>query len=212
MMPASCRRVRRPTARWVCDLGRRSSSSLPPPPLPLVVEVSETVSRLRRSSASGAGGSVHGDVWLIGTAHGSRASAQSVRELIEEVKPDVVMVELCAGRAEQMRDGEGGEGDESATSPERKGLVALCSQAFESAGLGGASNVGIGAYGALLQSLGMDSGQDMLAAMETAESMNVPVIYGDRPVQQTLDGLRAAMGWGELLHMMQAASGASGVV
>ena len=35
------------------------------------------------------------EIFLVGTAHVSKRSAQEVREMITLVKPDVVMVELC---------------------------------------------------------------------------------------------------------------------
>lgn len=41
-------------------------------------------------------------IFLVGTAHVSSASAEEVRDVIKQVKPGTVMVELCAGRAEQM--------------------------------------------------------------------------------------------------------------
>lgn len=42
------------------------------------------------------------EIFLVGTAHVSSASAEEVRDVIKQVKPGTVMVELCAGRAEQM--------------------------------------------------------------------------------------------------------------
>ena len=42
-------------------------------------------------------------IFLVGTAHVSRQSAEEVRELIRVVRPSTVMVELCTERAERMR-------------------------------------------------------------------------------------------------------------
>lgn len=42
-------------------------------------------------------------VFLIGTAHVSRNSAEEVRELIRVVRPTAVMVELCESRARRLR-------------------------------------------------------------------------------------------------------------
>ena len=42
-------------------------------------------------------------IFLVGTAHVSRQSAEEVRELIRVVRPSTVMVELCTERAERLR-------------------------------------------------------------------------------------------------------------
>lgn len=42
-------------------------------------------------------------IFLVGTAHVSRSSAEEVRELIRVVQPTTVMVELCEKRAERLR-------------------------------------------------------------------------------------------------------------
>ncbi len=42
-------------------------------------------------------------IFLVGTAHVSRNSAEEVRELIRVVKPTSVMVELCEARARRIR-------------------------------------------------------------------------------------------------------------
>lgn len=44
-------------------------------------------------------------IFLIGTAHVSKQSAELVRETIEKVKPDVVAVELCEQRKQALIDG-----------------------------------------------------------------------------------------------------------
>ena len=38
------------------------------------------------------------EILLVGTAHISKDSAQEVKELIEQEKPDSVCVELCSAR------------------------------------------------------------------------------------------------------------------
>lgn len=43
------------------------------------------------------------EVFVVGTAHVSRQSAQQVRDVIEAAKPDSVVVELCEERAGKLR-------------------------------------------------------------------------------------------------------------
>jgi len=38
-------------------------------------------------------------IYLVGTAHVSKASIEEVKEIMEYVKPEVVVVELCAARS-----------------------------------------------------------------------------------------------------------------
>ena len=42
-------------------------------------------------------------IFLVGTAHVSRDSADEVRELIHVVRPSTIMVELCKKRADKLR-------------------------------------------------------------------------------------------------------------
>jgi len=42
------------------------------------------------------------DIFLIGTAHVSKTSAETVKNFIEEEKPDSVCVELCSSRFQSI--------------------------------------------------------------------------------------------------------------
>ena len=46
---------------------------------------------------------MHMQIYLVGTAHVSKNSADEVRELINIVKPSTIMVELCRKRADKLR-------------------------------------------------------------------------------------------------------------
>ena len=84
--------------------GRRALSAATSP-------VPETMSYLR-DLRSGS------EVYLVGTAHISRKSADEVRSVIRSVKPDVVFVELCRARADAMRAARsGGSGEVTGDSP-----------------------------------------------------------------------------------------------
>lgn len=50
-------------------------------------------------------------IFLVGTAHVSKASAEEVRDMIRLVRPQAVMVELCPPRAAHLRTGPAGEQD-----------------------------------------------------------------------------------------------------
>ena len=44
-------------------------------------------------------------IFLVGTAHVSKASVEEVRSTIRRVRPATVLVELDAGRAQKLRSG-----------------------------------------------------------------------------------------------------------
>jgi pheromone shutdown protein TraB len=48
-------------------------------------------------------------IFLVGTAHVSKASSEEVRDMIRLVKPQSVMVELCQQRAARLRAGGGND-------------------------------------------------------------------------------------------------------
>lgn len=43
-------------------------------------------------------------IYVIGTAHISEKSSSEVREMIQLIQPDAVMLELCATRLKKLRD------------------------------------------------------------------------------------------------------------
>ena len=96
--------------RWVRSFAAGTSST---PPVP------ETMSYLRNLR--------NGDeVYLVGTAHISRKSADEVRNVIRSVRPDTVFLELCDARAAAMRRSMSGNSDEGGIpEPLRQLLSAL---------------------------------------------------------------------------------------
>ena len=66
------------------------------------------------------------EVYLVGTAHISRKSADEVRHVIRSVRPDTVFLELCDARAAAMRRSMSGNSDEGGIpEPLRQLLSAL---------------------------------------------------------------------------------------
>ncbi|HNS66635.1 MAG TPA: TraB domain-containing protein, partial [Mesotoga infera] len=57
--------------------------------------MSETVHRIQLKDK---------EIILIGTAHVSKNSAEEVKQVIEEEKPDSVAIELCNSRYQSMQD------------------------------------------------------------------------------------------------------------
>lgn len=121
---------------------------------------SSTISLLRHAASDF-------EVYLVGTAHVSSKSERSVRETIRAVKPVVVMVELCEDRARHLR-----------ATP--KG--AKSTHMFDDPFLQQVNDV--------WAQLTSANGQDMVAAMEEAESLQARVLCGDAPQAQTASAVK----------------------
>jgi pheromone shutdown protein TraB len=119
------------------------------------------------------------EIFLIGTAHVSKQSAQEVRDMITLIKPDVVMIELCPGRAERLRKGQSSDADF---------LKDALRQLFQPGAHFGQQLVRLSLQGMyrMLHNLGMDVGGEFKAAMLAAEQQGSKLVYGDRDGNETL--------------------------
>jgi len=140
----------------------------------------ETVSYLRDPNSNK-------EVYLIGTAHVSQQSADDVKELIELVKPNCVMIELCQQRADKIRT-EGMESVDFFTTIS-KALAGNNGDFLE-----GILRAGMASFYNVFRQMGMVPGNEFKVAMETAERNRIPIVYGDRSGDQTLHKLREALG------------------
>jgi len=158
----------------------------------------ETVSYLSHSSANRR-------VFLVGTAHVSSDSARDVANAIELARPDSIMVELCAGRADRLRSGSQGHHFQQ--------LVDGLARSFFGGGSG--SNFGSefllkagmsGVY-ALLRLYGLDPGAEFKTALQEATQRKLHVCYGDRDVNETFRLLHEALSkisWASLTSPLEA--------
>jgi len=123
---------------------------------------------------------------LLGTAHVSKASAEAVRDLVAQGDYDAIAIELCAHRADTMRNPNAiREMDLFRVLKEgRAGVVA--------------AGLALGAYQRrLAEQLGIEPGAEMRAAMDGAQARALPLWLVDRDVGSTLRRARAAVGWWE---------------
>jgi len=105
-----------------------------------------------------------GEVFLVGTSHISAASAAEVREVILNVRPQHVMVELCTDRRQRLQ---AERLDESCS--------ILPGSVFETQGF----LEGIKMFYKLLRSAGFDPGQDMLAGLDAGKEVGARLHCGD---------------------------------
>jgi pheromone shutdown-related protein TraB len=121
--------------------------------------------------------------FVIGTAHVSQRSVDEVRQVIAEVKPDLVCVELCKPRHEALtKDSAFRDLDVFKVVREGRTLYLLAHLALSS------YQRRIGA------SLGVKPGSELLAAIKVANEHDIPVELIDRDINITLKRTWANLG------------------
>ncbi|MDR3341716.1 MAG: TraB/GumN family protein [Treponema sp.] len=115
------------------------------------------------------------EITLVGTAHVSRESIEEVSRVIRERKPDVVCVELDAGRYKSLSEQENWEQlDVVKVFKEGRGFLLM-------------ANLILSSFQRRLGAdLGVKPGEEMKIAIETAGELDIPYSLCDREVQLTL--------------------------
>ncbi len=114
-------------------------------------------------------------ITLIGTAHISEESIKTAESAIREVLPDCVAVELDEKRFAAIKNPESWrELDIIKVLRRNEGFLLLANIVLASFQKRMGMNVGV------------TPGQEMLAAIQTAEELNIPTVMVDRPIQVTL--------------------------
>lgn len=143
---------------------------------------------------------------LVGTSHiiGAEESARLVHDVVDAVKPDAVVVELCRSRTGLMFPettsatpfGISGP----STEPRSKSVA-------RSLALGGSSSLLLRLLLArtaagVASDAGLDRYADFRAARVAAEAVNATLVLGDRPVEITLERAWLALSWAERLRLL----------
>ena len=128
------------------------------------------------------------EIILVGTAHVSKNSAEEVKKIIEEEKPDSVCVELCAARYNSIKNKKKWEEMDIITIIKQKKalllLVNLILSSFQKR---------------LAQQLGINPGQEMIQAISSAKDIDAHLILADRDIQVTFSRIWKKLGlWGKL--------------
>ncbi len=114
------------------------------------------------------------DIYLIGTAHVSKTSAETVKKFIEEEKPDSVCVELCSSRFQSITNPKKWKEMDIMTIIKQKKslllLVNLILSTFQKR---------------LARQLGINPGQEMIQAIQSAKENNINLVLADRDIQIT---------------------------
>lgn len=128
------------------------------------------------------------EIILLGTAHVSRESAELVKSVIEEQKPDTVCVELCPSRYQSLRQKDRWqEMDIIKVIKEKKAFLLLANLLLASF------------QKRIAKKFNIKPGQEMIQAIETAEAIEAEVYLADRDIRVTLSRAWRKMGlWSKL--------------
>jgi pheromone shutdown-related protein TraB len=115
------------------------------------------------------------EIILIGTAHVSRESADIVKSVIEEQKPETVCIELCPSRYQSIRQKDRWqEMDIIKVIREKKAFLLL-------------SNLLLASFQKrIAKKFNVNPGQEMIQAIESAEALGAEVYLADRDIRITL--------------------------
>lgn len=133
------------------------------------------------------------EYFLIGTAHISQQSADLVRKVIEEEKPDVVCVELDEKRYQSLSDKKKWEELDLKNVIKEKQLSTLM------------INILLASYQKKLgEKLGVNPGVELIEAAKTAKENNIPIELCDRDVRITLRRAWNSMSFWQKLKFLTA--------
>ena len=124
------------------------------------------------------------EIILIGTAHVSKKSADEVKEVIEQERPDTVCVELCQARYQSMTDTDKWKNtDIVKIIKEGKALILLI-------------NLILSSYQKkLAKQFDIKPGQEMLQGIESAKEVGADLCLADRDLQTTMRRLWRGLGF-----------------
>ena len=130
---------------------------------------------------------------LVGTAHVSRESARLAKSVIEEEKPDTVCVELCQSRYQAMKQKDRWQDtDIVKVIREKKSFLLL-------------SNLLLASFQKrIARQFDVKPGEEMIAAIDTAESVGAQIHLADRDIRTTLSRTWRVMGfWSKIKLVFQ---------
>lgn len=130
---------------------------------------------------------------LIGTAHVSRSSAELVKKVIEEEKPDSVCVELDAQRYQTIMEGNKWQDtDIFKIIKEKKSTLLLINLAMSSF------------QKRLAKQFDIKAGQEMIEGIQAAKEIGAQLVLADRNIQITFSRIWHSLGfWGKVRLMVE---------
>jgi pheromone shutdown-related protein TraB len=141
------------------------------------------------------------EIILVGTAHVSKESVELVESVINAEQPDTVCVELCQSRYQSIRKKDQWlEMDIIKVIKEKKSFLLL-------------SNLLLASFQKRIgEKLGVKPGEEMIRAMDTAESVDAEICLADRDITITLSRTWRSTGlWSKMKLLFQLVLSMGGV-
>ncbi|MBS4534883.1 TraB/GumN family protein [Clostridium sp. D2Q-14] len=128
------------------------------------------------------------EIILIGTAHISQKSAEQVKEIIEEEKPDTVCIELDEQRYKSMTEGKKWqETDIISVIKQKKATLLLANLMMSSF------------QKRMAKQFNITPGQEMIQAINSAKEIDAELVMADRDIQITFQRIwRGISLWGKM--------------
>jgi len=131
------------------------------------------------------------EIWLVGTAHVSQRSVDLVRAVIEQEQPDVVCIELDAGRYEALSQEKRFAEQDLREVMRKKQLATLM------------LNLILASYQRRLGlKLGVAPGSELLEAARVADRLGIPIALCDREVRITLRRAWRSISWWQRVALL----------
>lgn len=131
------------------------------------------------------------EIILVGTAHVSRSSVETVERVLADERPDRVCVELDPQRYRALSEGDKWEALDLREVLRRKQLATLL------------VNLLLASYQRRIGlELGVEPGAELLAATRTAERLGIPFELSDRDVRVTLRRASRSISWFRKIQLM----------
>jgi len=140
-----------------------------------------------------------GWAYVIGTAHVSKVSADHVRDIIQLVKPNTVMVELCRSRVGILLQAE--KKDNSSPPAEENTWKQLGSSVRSGKGFQILHSMLSNAVKSMTKDLDIQAGAEFKIAVHEGVKLRSQIMLGDRPIEITLKRTWAKLGVFEKLKM-----------
>lgn len=130
------------------------------------------------------------NIKIIGTSHIARQSVDEIKKVVAEYAPEIIAVELDAGRAAALM-----EEKQRKTSLRQIGMVGLNGYLF--------AKIGQYIQQKLGKMVGISPGSEMGAALELARKNKLEVALIDQPIQVTLRKFSKELTWREKGRFIQ---------
>ena len=124
------------------------------------------------------------DVYLVGTAHISQKSVDLAKELIYEIHPDNVAIEICQKRYESLKDPDRWRNTDIVKVIKEGKMYVLIAQLM------------LASFQKKLgDKLKIKPGMEMISSADVAQELGIPITFADREIRITLKRVWASLGF-----------------